>query len=167
MRLACVRKEAPAGLIVFWLYGEEISHSDISGITTKASCEVALIGEHHVHIEICISLCALLSFFSARAATCMRLKRTFTYIGTESLKISHPKRKFFLKKWDPTKAVLHATKCNGFLEVQNPACPVQKRLRTRLFPLNATARALNVFWISFDCELAFYLQKAGKKLYTI
>ena len=30
----------------------EISHSDISGITTKAPCEVALIGERHVRIEI-------------------------------------------------------------------------------------------------------------------
>ena len=52
MRLACVRKEAPAGLTVFLLYGEEISHSDISGITTKAPCEVALMGERHVRIEI-------------------------------------------------------------------------------------------------------------------
>ena len=30
----------------------EISHSDISGITTKAPCEVALMGERHVRIEI-------------------------------------------------------------------------------------------------------------------
>ena len=30
----------------------EISHSDISGITTKAPCKVALIGERHVRIEI-------------------------------------------------------------------------------------------------------------------
>ena len=30
----------------------EISHSDISGITTKAPCEVALIDERHVRIEI-------------------------------------------------------------------------------------------------------------------
>ena len=31
---------------------QEISRSDISGITTKAPCEVALIGERHVRIEI-------------------------------------------------------------------------------------------------------------------
>ena len=31
---------------------QEISHSDISGITTKAPCEVALMGERHVRIEI-------------------------------------------------------------------------------------------------------------------
>ena len=30
----------------------EISYSDISGITTKAPCEVALMGERHVRIEI-------------------------------------------------------------------------------------------------------------------
>ena len=30
----------------------EISHSDISGISTKAPCEAALIGERHVRIEI-------------------------------------------------------------------------------------------------------------------
>ena len=30
----------------------EISLRDISGITTKASCEVALMGERHVRIEI-------------------------------------------------------------------------------------------------------------------
>jgi len=31
---------------------KEISHSDISGITTKAPCGVALMGERHVRIEI-------------------------------------------------------------------------------------------------------------------
>ena len=31
---------------------QEISRSDISGITTKAPCEVALMGERHVRIEI-------------------------------------------------------------------------------------------------------------------
>ena len=30
----------------------EISHSDIFGITTKAPCEAALMGERHVRIEI-------------------------------------------------------------------------------------------------------------------
>ena len=30
----------------------EISHSDISGITTKAPCEAAIMGERHVRIEI-------------------------------------------------------------------------------------------------------------------
>ena len=30
----------------------EISHSDISGITTKAPCEAAFMGERHVRIEI-------------------------------------------------------------------------------------------------------------------
>ena len=30
----------------------ELSHSDISGITTKAPCEAALMGERHVRIEI-------------------------------------------------------------------------------------------------------------------
>ena len=30
----------------------EISYSDISGITTKAPCEVALMGKRHVRIEI-------------------------------------------------------------------------------------------------------------------
>lgn len=30
----------------------EISHSDISSISTKAPCEAAFIGEHHVRIEI-------------------------------------------------------------------------------------------------------------------
>ena len=30
----------------------EISHSDISGITTKVPCEVAIMGERHVRIEI-------------------------------------------------------------------------------------------------------------------
>ena len=34
--------------IIMW----EISHSDIPGITTKAPCEVALMGERHVRIEI-------------------------------------------------------------------------------------------------------------------
>ncbi len=31
---------------------QEISLSDISGIMTKAPCEAALMGEHHVRIEI-------------------------------------------------------------------------------------------------------------------
>ena len=31
---------------------QEISHNDISGISIKAPCEVALIGERHVRIEI-------------------------------------------------------------------------------------------------------------------
>ena len=31
---------------------QEISHNDISGISTKAPCEVALIGERHLRIEI-------------------------------------------------------------------------------------------------------------------
>jgi len=31
---------------------QEISHSDISGITTKAPCGATLICERHVHIEI-------------------------------------------------------------------------------------------------------------------
>ena len=31
---------------------QEISRSDISGISTKAPCEVALMGERHVRIEI-------------------------------------------------------------------------------------------------------------------
>ena len=30
----------------------EISHSDVSGISTKIPCEVALMGERHVRIEI-------------------------------------------------------------------------------------------------------------------
>ena len=30
----------------------ELSHSDISGIMTKAPCEAALMGERHVRIEI-------------------------------------------------------------------------------------------------------------------
>ena len=30
----------------------EISHCDISGITTKAPCEAAIMGERHVRIEI-------------------------------------------------------------------------------------------------------------------
>ena len=30
---------------------QEISHSDFFGITTKAPCETALMGEHHVRIE--------------------------------------------------------------------------------------------------------------------
>ena len=30
----------------------EISHRDISGITTKVPCEVAIMGERHVRIEI-------------------------------------------------------------------------------------------------------------------
>ena len=44
-------------ILIMW----EILLGDVSGITTKAPCEVALIGERHVRIEICISLCALLS----------------------------------------------------------------------------------------------------------
>ena len=59
--------------------------SDISGITTKAPCEAALMGERHVRIEICISLCALLCFcplflsHSYHAAVCRRINwyRTF------------------------------------------------------------------------------------------
>ena len=31
---------------------QEISHSDISCITTKAPCETALMGERHVRMEI-------------------------------------------------------------------------------------------------------------------
>ena len=31
---------------------QEISLCDISGIMTKAHCEAALMGEHHVRIEI-------------------------------------------------------------------------------------------------------------------
>ena len=36
----------------YFLIIPEISHSDISGISTKAPCEAALIGERHVRIEI-------------------------------------------------------------------------------------------------------------------
>ena len=38
--------------VLFFLIIPEISHSDISGITTKAPCEAALMGERHVRIEI-------------------------------------------------------------------------------------------------------------------
>ena len=31
---------------------QELSHGDISCITTKAACEAALMGERHVRIEI-------------------------------------------------------------------------------------------------------------------
>ena len=45
----------------------EISHSDIFGITTKAPCEVALMGEHHVCIEIQDSaVCVLIQADSSR-----------------------------------------------------------------------------------------------------
>ncbi len=40
---------------------QEISRSDISGITTKAPYEAARMNERHVRVEICISLCARLS----------------------------------------------------------------------------------------------------------
>ena len=36
----------------YFLIMQEISHSDISGISTKAPCEAALMGERHVRIEI-------------------------------------------------------------------------------------------------------------------
>ena len=44
---------------------------DISGITTKVSCEVALMGEHHVRIEIsdcvmCTFVLKILKFFCCR-----------------------------------------------------------------------------------------------------
>ena len=42
---------SPCGSYCFLIMWE-ISHSDISGITTKAPCEAALIGERHVRIEI-------------------------------------------------------------------------------------------------------------------
>ena len=38
--------------VLFFLIIPEISHSDISGITTKAPCEAALMGERHMRIEI-------------------------------------------------------------------------------------------------------------------
>ena len=37
---------------VFFLLCRKYRYSDISGITTKAPCEAALIGERHVRIEI-------------------------------------------------------------------------------------------------------------------
>ena len=39
-------------LLLHFLMIPEISLCDISGITTKAPCEVALMGERHVRIEI-------------------------------------------------------------------------------------------------------------------
>ena len=45
--ISIVRVEKSALLLCM-----EISHSDISGITTKAPCEAALMGERHVRIEI-------------------------------------------------------------------------------------------------------------------
>ena len=47
MKLEITRRELCAYFIM-----KEISHSDISGITTKAPCGVALMGERHVRIEI-------------------------------------------------------------------------------------------------------------------
>ena len=47
---------------------EEISHSDISGITTKAPYEVALMGERHVRIEI--SDFVMRTFVRARKESC-------------------------------------------------------------------------------------------------
>ena len=40
---------------------QEMSLCDISVITTKVPCGVSLMSERHVYIEICISLCKLLS----------------------------------------------------------------------------------------------------------
>ena len=37
---------------MFFFIMQEISRSDISGITTKAPCEVVFMGERHMRIEI-------------------------------------------------------------------------------------------------------------------
>ena len=39
-------------MVQIFYYAAEISLRDISGITTKAPCEAALMGERHVRIEI-------------------------------------------------------------------------------------------------------------------
>ena len=50
----------------------EISHNDISGITTKAPCEAARIHEQHVRIEISdfvMRTFALWAYFIARLSS--------------------------------------------------------------------------------------------------
>ena len=50
----------------------EISHSDISGITTKAPCEAALMGECHMRIEI--SAVVMRTFVLVKLVLCHRVE---------------------------------------------------------------------------------------------
>ena len=50
----------------------EISHSDISGITTKAPCEAALMGECHMRIEI--SAFVMRTFVLVKLVLCHRVE---------------------------------------------------------------------------------------------
>ena len=50
----------------------EISHSDISGITTKAPCEAALMGERYVRIEI--SAFVMRTFVLVKLVLCHRVE---------------------------------------------------------------------------------------------
>ena len=46
------RRRYPPSRRSLFIIMQEISHSDFSGITTKAPCEAARMGERHVRIEI-------------------------------------------------------------------------------------------------------------------
>ena len=80
---------------------QEISRSDISGISTKAPCEVALIGERHVRIEI--------SDFVMRAFVLTLMKDSlltvfFFFVETRQ-------RLYFPKGWFPE--ILYAASPQG------------------------------------------------------
>ena len=51
---------------------QEISHSDVSGITTKAPCEAALMGECHMRIEI--SAFVMRTFVLVKLVLCHRVE---------------------------------------------------------------------------------------------
>ena len=52
----------------------EISLCDISGITTKAPCEVALMGERHVRIEISDFVMRTFVLSEAAFAKCLEIR---------------------------------------------------------------------------------------------
>ena len=51
---------------------QEISHSDFSGISTKAPCEAALMGECHMRIEI--SAFVMRTFVLVKLLLCHRVE---------------------------------------------------------------------------------------------
>ena len=71
---------------------QEISRSDISGITTKAPCEVALMGERHVRIEISDFVMRTFVYTAFLRKRCLDIFSCFLSIWEPDLQQGHTKK---------------------------------------------------------------------------
>ena len=87
MKLEITRRELCAYFIM-----KEISHSDISGITTKAPCGVALMGERHVRIEISDFVMRTFVHTAFLRKRCLDIFSCFLSIWEPDLQQGHTKK---------------------------------------------------------------------------